>query len=229
MNTVAKWTGGAVAAFSLMAGSCGALHSFNIIPKDRYGVKESFGKITDRKMQPGGPYWINPVPGLEKIYKLKANTIILDLDAGEGANTQDRNGLVAPMQLHFKNNPDSGVIEYHVAEMAQDDGKQLLSGLLSQSVNTVAGRSRAANIVNNPEQFLLDVKKNLDTLLQQNNVAIELDAIQLKSLNVGGSVTQVQKFLKINPKTGEMAFVGEDGAAKLVVSEKPAPLPRPAP
>lgn len=184
-----RWLWGILAAG--VVGGAGTLATQDIVPTivdpQQYGVRVRNGQldVANQHLQPG-LYWTRPI--FDTIYKLKENTIILDLDSiGDTSepNTQDQNILRAKMRMHYKNDPKSGVIAFHVSDMSQDDGKELLTKLLSQSFDAAAGSEKAVGALNDPRKFLFTLADNLQWRLNQNNVAIELDAFELLQFTVG--------------------------------------------
>ncbi len=116
-----------------------------------------------------------------------------EIGADEQSNTSDQNHLHGKMKMHFKNDPKSGVIEYHVKDMAWDDGKHLLTRLMHDSFDAVARSTTATGSINNPKDFLLAFANNLQQRLIQNQVAIELDMFEFQEFTVGSGGRQAMR------------------------------------
>lgn len=183
-----------------LLGAIGAWNSFQIVPAQNYGVHVHLGQVLDTHLEPGIH---TKYPFIDTIYVLKENTIIMEKKVGSGLNSQDQNALSAEMRLHYKNDPKSGIIAFHVADMANDDGSRLLGSLMDQSFNAAAGSGRAVDSLNDPHKFLADFTENLQWRLNQNNVAIELDAFELLEFNVGNLRMPVQLRFKHDTATGQ--------------------------
>jgi regulator of protease activity HflC (stomatin/prohibitin superfamily) len=225
------------AAFVAIAGVVGAC-SYQIVPAQNFGVRVRFGQVVDQQMKPD----IYPkLPIMDTIHILKENTIILEETMGEGANTQDQNHLKALMRVHYQNDPKSGVIAYHVEDMASDDGKELLAGLMDQSFNAAAGYGKAVDSLNDPRKFLFTLADNLQWRLKQNNVAIELDAFELLEMRVGDGTNPLRMPIqmrlkrdgadqqwKIEDITGPTGTPARSGGAPSAPAAVP-PVEQPAP
>lgn len=170
-----------------------ASQSYEIVPPMNFAARERLGQMVATNLKPGF-YW--KMPAFDKFYILRENTIILNVVTSGNRNTQDQNNLSVEMRLHYKNNPKSGVLAYHVKEMADDGGAKLLRDLINQSVDATAGYKRAVDSINDPKTFLFTLADNMQWRLNQNNVAIEVDAIELNVMSVGTLRTPVQMRLK---------------------------------
>lgn len=217
-------TAGVIGVASLIAGA----NSCTVVPPKNYGVRVKFGQLVDSHIKPGiiFPKW----PVWDNVYILKENTIILETSVGSDRNTQDQNSLKAEMRMHYKNNPNSGVIAFHVEEMAKNDGMPLLAGLMNQSFNAVAGDRRAVDAFNNPTEFLIKFAEDLQWRLAQNNVAIELDAFELLEFSSGndGMRTPVQIRLK-RTSDGKWSLQNINGpVSSIELADSAASAPQPA-
>ncbi len=187
-NKASRWGLGISFAASFIG-----TQSYEIVPPMNFAARETLGQMVATNLK-SGFYWKLPIQ--DTFYILRENTIILEASAGGSRNTKDQNDLSVEMRLHYKNNPKSGVLAYHVKEMANDGGAKLLKGLIDQSVDAAAGYKAAIDSVNDPKTLLFTVADNLQWRLNQNNVAIEVDAIEFNVLKVGGLRTPVQLRLK---------------------------------
>lgn len=160
----------------------GLYDSFKTINSAHFGVHTRMGKVLNDTISPGVEW---KVPLIDNVYQFQNNTIILQTTAGEGRNTKEQNMLSAAMRLHYKINPNEGVLALHIGTMSDDNGKELLENLMDQSFNAVVGERQSSEHMADPKALLLGFAENLDWRLHQNNVPISIEAAEMLEATIG--------------------------------------------
>lgn len=172
---------GVVGAFTLVTGCS----SYKIVPAQSYGVRVDMGLLESDHLEPGF-YWKKPF--FESIDVFNNNTVILPIDSAcSGNNTSDQNALTAAFRIHYRVDPRVGMLVLNLPNMRGDNGQSFVSDFVTDSCNAVVGSRPATDTLADPEGFLRAFKGNLSWRLAQNNVPVRLDAIELLTVNVGGS------------------------------------------
>lgn len=224
-------TTGIISAFALVGANVGC-HSYQIIPAQSYGVDIKAGQLITDHMSPG---FHGKWPMFEKIYVFNNNTIIMEDTAGKENNTSDQNAFTADLRLHYRVDPKVGLLALQVHNMANDNGQNLIAGLMDQSVNAVVGARPAIDTLADPQGFLKAFMDNFQWRLAQNNVPVRLDTVEYLNANVGSLRKPIQMRIKANGVVEQMAgpaAVGVYHDASLTPTSTPpavTTLPQPAP
>ena len=180
-----------------IAGLVTASKSFTIVQPKHFGVKVDLGEISPDVLSPG-LHWQRPF--VSQISSYNNNTIILEENVGEGRNTKDQNSYSAAMRLHYNIEPNAGILAFHLADMQEEDGKALLTGQMSKSLNAVVGQRTTAEMLISPEATLKAFLDQLEWRLKQNNIAIKIDTVEMLTQYVGSQdALRLPMQLRIKP------------------------------
>lgn len=124
---------------------------------------------------------------LTYFYTFSNNTIILEETVGEGRNTKDQNSYSARMRIHYKIKPDAGILAFHLDEMKNENGKGLILGHMHKALDGVVGQRSVAESLISPPTVLSEFANQLDWRLAQNNIAIQVDTIEMLEQYVGST------------------------------------------
>ncbi len=166
-----------------------ALHtlwqSFVIVPAQSYGVDVKLGQLNSTNLKPG---IYGKLPYLEEIYVLNNNTMIWETEnVGTPKNTSDQNSIVADFRFHVKINPKVGSLALTINKVASERrAENTLKDLQNQALDASVGKFSSSATEADPKAFLERFKANLEWRIQQNNLPIEIDAVELLEMRAGG-------------------------------------------
>ena len=185
---ISKRTAGilAVAFGTVAAGTA----TFNKTDPGQFGLRETgYVTIADDFLKPGIHMQI---PFLQYTHNYDANTQKIAFNAGgcrfmPGCDsTADQNPLRAELVLSYRVTPDHDKMAFHRWAMegfVMQDGYWLLTEMINTSANATLGKQTMSQSLNNPHAVLSAFTEDLTLRLAQNNVPVEIESIELKSLN----------------------------------------------
>lgn len=164
------------------AGAVAALDTFKAIDSGHFGVHTRLGRVINDTI---APKVVWKYPFVDKVHQFQNNTIILETTAGTGRNTKEQNMLSAKMRLHYRIDPSQGVLALHIKKMSDDNGGELLEGLMDQSFDAVVGERHSSEHMADPQALLIAFAQNFDWRQRQNNVPTSVEAIELLEATIG--------------------------------------------
>ncbi len=213
------------AAFTLVAGGIIGSCSYSVVPPKHFGVKVTWGQVEPETYAPG-PHAKNPLVG--KFYDFNNNVVILETSVGSGKNTKDQNSYRADIRVHYNIKPDAGILAFHLNEMGNDDGKQLLIEQLDKSMNAVVGQRTTPESLVTPDDVLKGLLSQIEWRLKQNNIALQIDTIEMLTQYVGDGQTPLRLpvQLKIKPGSEVESMAGPSVPVEhLMIVKSPAQQP----
>lgn len=179
------WVKVACGAFAVVASVIGGCRSYDSVPQQSFGVRVTRGQVQPKLLEPA---YYGKLPVLDKIYSFSNNVIILETTAGNPRNTKDQNDFSVDLRLHYQIKPDAGVLSFHLEELSDNNGKALLTTQLSNSVDSVVGQLTSQEALAAPADILKHIVPQFEWRLKQNNVAVEIDTIELLSIKMGNGL-----------------------------------------
>jgi regulator of protease activity HflC (stomatin/prohibitin superfamily) len=172
------------AAFLTVAGGVTAYRSYKIVSPNEFGVRVTAGEVQKDVVNPG---WHKKYPLFDKIHTFNNNTVILEATVGDGKNTKDQNGFSAEVRLHYNIDPNAGILAFHLSEMADNNGKDLITEQMSKAMNAVVGQRTTPESLVSPADVLDAFVDQLEWRLKQNNIAVKIDTVEYLTAHVGSS------------------------------------------
>jgi regulator of protease activity HflC (stomatin/prohibitin superfamily) len=179
----------------LVIGLITFLDSFTIVRPKHFGVGVELGAVNPNILDPGW-HWRNP--WISDILSYNNNTIIMESTVGLGNNTKDQNAYTADMRVHYNISPNVGILAFHLKDMQDEDGHDLLVSQMDKAMNAVVGQRPTVATLVAPEDVLKAFLDQLEWRLSQNNIAIKIDTVEMLTQYVGGAL-RLPVQLKIKP------------------------------
>lgn len=170
------------AAFLTVAGGITAYRSFKIVSPNEFGVRVTAGEVQKDIINPG---MHKKYPAFDKIHTFNNNTVILEGTVGDGKNTKDQNAFSADVRLHYNIDPNAGILAFHLGEMADDNGKDLITAQMSKAMNAAVGQRTTPESLVSPADVLEAFVDQLEWRLKQNNIAVKIDTVEYLTAHVG--------------------------------------------
>ena len=183
--TTKDWAKVACGAFAVVASVIGGCRSYDSVPQQSFGVRVTRGQVQPKLLEPG---YYSKAPALDTIYSFSNNVIILETTAGNPRNTRDQNDFSVELRLHYQIKPNVGVLSFHLDELSDNNGQKLLTKQLSNSVDSVVGQLTSQEALSIPADILKNIVPQLEWRLKQNNIAVEIDTIELLSVQMGNGL-----------------------------------------
>lgn len=187
------WIGGFVIFFFLLS------KMITVIPAGHVGIKDFFGKVSDRTLQPG-IHLVNP---LLKIHKMSVRT----QEMTEEANVPSREGLSVRLDVSLLFNLDREKAADVYKTLGSDYARIVVIPQLRSIVRGVtASYDAKALYTTERESISTEMYNNLQPILAERGVNVE--KVLLRSVTLPDILaTAIQKKLEAEQQSEQMKFV----------------------
>jgi len=192
------------AAFVAVAGTIIGLRSYDSVPKNSFAVRVKGNEVQKELYQPG--YYPKRF-FLDDFYSFSNNTVIMEAVVGKAGNTKQQNSFSMAVRLHYKIKPDAGVIQFHLDGLRDDNGKKLLTEQMNNSVDALVADTNDDDAMKKAKELLEQFIPQLQMRLKQNNIAVEIDMVELLDIRMGSGYRKPVQ-LMIRPGQSAQSMAG---------------------
>jgi len=193
------------AAFGLAAIG---LASYSNVRPSQFGLQEIYyTRVEGDILKPGIR---GQIPLLHFTHTFNAKTQTISYNAGgcrfkPGCeSTGDHNPLRVELELSYRVIPDRDKLTAHLWDMEGyilPDGYWLLTEMMNTSANAALGKQSMIQHLDNPKVILKNIHDDLAQRLTLNNIPVEIERLEIKSLNTSYIPTRFPNYDSISHDT----------------------------